>query len=73
MLQLLFLTWVLSTSPGQTPPSAPVDVSTLKIGAPTTIAELDLGRLKGELRQIGWSPGATDVYVQTADGNASNG
>jgi hypothetical protein len=72
MLQLLFLTWVLSTSPGQTPPSAPADVSTLKIGAPTTIAELDLGKLKGELRQIGWSPGATDVYVQTADGNASS-
>ena len=55
-------------SPGQTPPSPLVDVSTLHVGTPTTIAELDLGKLKGELRQIGWSPDATELYVQTADG-----
>jgi hypothetical protein len=69
MLQLLLLTWVLSTSPGQTALSALVDASTLKVGAPTTITELDLGKLKGELRQIGWSPDSSQLYVQTADGS----
>jgi hypothetical protein len=69
MLQLLLLTWVLSTLPVQNPPSAPVDVSTLKVGPPTTITELDLGKLKGELRQLGWSPDATELYLQTADGS----
>src|SRR5262245_54070858 len=46
-----------------------MDGSTLTIGAPTQIVELDLGKLKGELRQIGWSPDATRLYIQTADGN----
>ena len=31
----------------------PVDVSALKVGAAATVTELDLGKLKGELRQIG--------------------
>jgi hypothetical protein len=69
MLQLLLLTSALSISPGQTPASAPVDAAALKVGAPTTIAELDLGKLKGELRQVGWSPDGIELYVQTADGN----
>jgi hypothetical protein len=68
MLQLL-LTSLLSISPAQIPPSTTVDVSTLKVGAPATVAELDLGKLKGELRQIGWSPDGTQLYVQTADGD----
>ena len=68
MLQWLLLTSVLSISPGQTP-GAPVDVATLKIGAPPTVAELDLGTLKGELRQLGWSPDGAELYVQTVDGN----
>jgi hypothetical protein len=69
MWPLLLLTSLLSISTGQTPPSAPVDVSALKIGVPTTVTELDLGKLKGDLRQVGWSPDGTQLYVQTADGN----
>jgi hypothetical protein len=68
MLRVL-LTSALSISLAQSPPSAPVDVSTLKVGAPSTVTELDLGRLKGELRQCGWSPDGEQLYVQTADGN----
>ena len=60
---------MLSISPAQTPASAPIDVSTVKVGAPATVAELDLGKLKGELRQVGWSPDGTELYVQTADGD----
>src|SRR5262252_4393185 len=71
MLQWLLLTSALSISQGQAP-GAPVDVSSLKIGAPSIVAELDLGKLKGELRQVGWSPDGSELYVQTADGNGSS-
>jgi hypothetical protein len=69
MLRLLLLTSVLSISPVQTP-SAPIDVSTVIVGPATTVTELDLGKLKGELRQVGWSPDGTELYVQTADGDS---
>jgi hypothetical protein len=49
-----------------------VDISKLTIGSPTTVAELDLGKLKGDLRQVGWSSDGTKLYVQTADGAAPN-
>ena len=32
------------------------------------VAELDLGKLKGELRQLAWSRDGSELYVQTADG-----
>jgi hypothetical protein len=58
-----------SASSAQTPASnAAIDVSTVKVGAPSIVTELDLGKLKGELRQIAWSPDGTELYVQTADG-----
>ena len=50
----------------------PMNVSTLTVGAPIDIADLDLGKLKGNLRQIGWSGDGTQVYVQTADGTPPN-
>src|SRR5262249_41872369 len=46
-----------------------LDVSTLKTSSPVRVAELDLGTLKGALRQIGWSPDLSQLYVQTADGD----
>jgi hypothetical protein len=69
MLSLLLLASVVSISPVQTPPSGPIDASTLKVGAPTTVADLDLGKLKGDLRQIAWSADGTELYIQTADGD----
>jgi hypothetical protein len=48
---------------------AATDASTIKIGPPTTVTELDLGKLKGELRQLAWSPDGTQFYVQTAEGS----
>jgi hypothetical protein len=69
MWPLLLLTSLLSISPDQTPPSTRVDVSALKIGAPATVAELDLGRLKGEIRQLAWSPDGSELYVQTVEGS----
>jgi hypothetical protein len=69
MWRLLLLTLLLSISPDQTPPSTPVDASAVKVGVPATITELDLGKLKGELRQLGWSIDGTELYLQTADGS----
>jgi hypothetical protein len=55
-------------APGR-PGADAIDVSKLTIGAPTPIVELDLGTLKGDLRQIGWSPDGSRLYIQTAEGN----
>jgi hypothetical protein len=46
----------------------PADVSALHVGAPSVVTELDVGKLKGELRQIGWSADAALIFVQIADG-----
>jgi hypothetical protein len=73
MLPLLVALSVLSISLLQTSTlGTPADVSALHIGALTPVTELDLGKLKGELRQIGWSSDATELYVQTAEGRDSS-
>jgi hypothetical protein len=72
MLWSLVLASALSISPAQTPLTGPIDVTTLEVSGQKTIVELDLGKLKGELRQIGWSPDATKLYIQTADGDAGS-
>lgn len=65
---------MLSASSAQTPASsAAINVSTVKVGAPSIVTELDLGKLKGELRQIAWSPNRTELYVQTAEGTPPSG
>ena len=46
-----------------------IDVSSLTIGTPTTVTELDLGKLKGELRQLTWSPDGTEFALRTSDGD----
>jgi hypothetical protein len=69
MLLAVMVTWLLSISSSRAAANPPVDVSTIKVGAPETVTELDLGKLKGELRQIGWSPDGAQLYVQTADGD----
>jgi hypothetical protein len=39
----------------------------LKIGAPVAVAELDMGKLKGEPFRLAWSPDAKEFYIQTAE------
>jgi hypothetical protein len=53
----------------QPPTAAPLDVTKLVVGPTVSVIELDLGKLKGELRQIGWSPNGLEIYVETIDGN----
>lgn len=47
------------------------DASSIRVGAPALVTELDLGKLKGELRQIGWSRDGAELYVQTVEGSPS--
>jgi hypothetical protein len=71
MLQWLVLALSALFQASATPPDA-YDVAALKIGTPTSIVELDMGRLKGDLRQVGWSPDGEWLYVQTAEGSAQS-
>jgi hypothetical protein len=50
----------------------PADVSALRVGAPAAVAEIDLGKLKGELRQLGWSPDGRALFIQTGEGRPPN-
>lgn len=71
MLEWLVLALSVLFQASATPRSA-YDVRALKIGEPVTIIELDLGRLKGDLRQVSWSPDGEWLYIQTADGSAQS-
>jgi hypothetical protein len=59
MLWLPILAWALASQ------SVDVSLVTLK---PASVIDLDLGQLKGDLRQIGWSPDGSQLYIQTAEG-----
>ena len=49
-------------------PGHPVDVSLLIAGPPAVVAEFDLGKLKGEPRQLAWAPDLSQLYLQTVEG-----
>jgi len=73
MLPIRAVLSVLSISLLQTSTlGTPADVSALRVGAPAAVAELDLGKLKGELREIGWAPDASQLYVETAEGREAS-
>ena len=44
------------------------DVTRLVVGTPTLVGELDLAKLKGDLRQIGWSSDGSELYIETTEG-----
>jgi hypothetical protein len=64
-LASLLSIWAVQTS-------GALDVSALRVSSPVVVAELDLGSLKGELRQVGWAPDLSQLYVQTAEGNPAS-
>jgi hypothetical protein len=70
MLWMLSLAWFAARQTlEQAPPTkAPVNVATLSISAPAIVAEVDAGKLKGECRELAWSPDGTQLYLQTAEG-----
>ena len=64
MLSLL-LAWVVGA---QVLRSVPADVTRLELGSPISVADLDLGKLKGDIRRFAWSADGERFYVQTAGG-----
>jgi hypothetical protein len=44
-----------------------LDASTLTLGAPTLLCELDMTVLRGEMRRLSWSPDGRSIHVQTAE------
>jgi hypothetical protein len=55
-------------SSASTPPGAqPIDVSRLKVGAPAVAAELDLGKVRGELRRLAWSDDGAEMFLQLVE------
>lgn len=47
----------------------PLRVDALRIAEPTLVAELDMGKLKGEPFKMAWSPDGSQLYVQTLEGS----
>jgi len=43
------------------------DASKVTVSAPTTIAAVDAGKLKGDLTRLAWSPDASTYYFQTVE------
>lgn len=50
---------------GQATPA--VDATTIVLSAPVAVVELDLGKLKGDLREMSYSPDGTQLYIQTSE------
>ena len=48
--------------------TAPFDVSTLTIGRPVIVAEVDGSTLKGDVRRLAWAPDGSALYLQTSEG-----
>jgi hypothetical protein len=52
---------------------APVDAAKVSVSPPATIVEIDVGKLKGELMRLAWSPDATVLYVLTVERDTRSG
>ncbi|MEW5982653.1 MAG: hypothetical protein AB1806_09815 [Acidobacteriota bacterium] len=44
-----------------------IDAASLTLSAPTAIVEIDVGKLKGDLVRLSWSPDGTQFYLQTSE------
>jgi hypothetical protein len=45
----------------------PIDATKLVLSAPASVVEIDVGKLKGDLVRMAWSPDAAQLYLQTAE------
>jgi hypothetical protein len=45
----------------------PADARQVTLAAPQPIAELDLGKMKGDVARLSWSPDGSQFYVQTVE------
>ena len=67
MKALFSTSLVLALSVGVTPQSA-LSVGSVTLGAPTTIAAIDMTKLKGAPSRLAWSPDGQQIYLQTIEG-----
>jgi hypothetical protein len=61
----IVLVAALVASSNQTPAAS--DASALTFAAPAQIAELDMGKLKGDPTRLAWSPDGSQFYLQTTE------
>ena len=47
--------------------SLPSDASRVALGIAQPLAEIDLGKVKGDLARLAWSPDGSEFYIQTAE------
>lgn len=47
------------------------DASRLSVSAPAQVVEIDIGKLKGDLNRLSWSPDGLQLYIQTAERDAA--
>lgn len=47
----------------------PLKVDALSFSEPATIATIDTEKLKGQPARLAWSPDASQLYLQTLEGN----
>jgi hypothetical protein len=47
------------------------DARQVALSPPQSVAEIDLGKLKGDLTRLSWSPDGSEFYIQTAERDRS--
>lgn len=72
----MFITmmFVLSAAVSAPPTAAQqTEANRVSVSAPVTVVEIDLGKLKGDLRRLSWAPDGSQFYLQTAQADARLG
>lgn len=69
MMRTRIATAALIALPAILAAQSPTRVGTLKVSEPSKVAELDMGKLKGQPARLAWSADGTQLYVQTMEGS----
>ena len=64
---MILVALVLAFALAQTPGVPVIDVSAVHVSAPKEICSVDLNTLKGDLRQMSWSPDGRYLHLQTVE------
>ena len=67
-MRALLTAVVMLVIPAAAVAQSAIAVETAKLAAPSTIAQLDMGKLKGAPFRVGWSPDGRQFYLQTVEG-----
>lgn len=67
-MKALLNTLMIVVLPATLMAQSPVAVGSLTLSASSTVATLDMGKLKGEPARLAWSPDGSQFYLQTIEG-----